>query len=315
MSEQDTHLLHPIERLLAPRPSAILIAGPTASGKSGLAMLIARRHGGVVINADSMQVYRDLRVLSARPSEADEDAILHRLYGHVGAEVRYSAGQWLADVAPVLSTAKAEGRLAVVVGGTGLYFAALTEGLASVPPISPEVRARIAAMSAKTDSAELHRILVARDPEGAATVRPSDRGRIVRALEVLEETGKPLSEWRAEAHVEPVLADPVPRVVIAPDRAWLHARISERADAMLAAGALDEVRRLMARGLPGDLPAKKAIGVRQFAHHLAGRCSLEEALAGVKTETRRYARRQETWFRGRMADWLRVSPADWQEVG
>ncbi|HMN86501.1 MAG TPA: tRNA (adenosine(37)-N6)-dimethylallyltransferase MiaA, partial [Bauldia sp.] len=221
--------------------AAVLIAGPTASGKSRLAVEIAARHGGVVVNADSMQVYRELRVVSARPSPEDEALAPHRLYGHVPAASRYSVGQWLADVAPVLGEAREAGRLPVVVGGTGLYFKALTEGLVSIPPIPPEVRAGLAAEAEGVAAPALHARLTALDPEGAAAIRPSDRTRILRALEVVAATGRTIAAWR-RGEAGPPLIDPsgAVRVVLDPDRGWLHARIAQRAEAMVHDGAVAE---------------------------------------------------------------------------
>jgi tRNA dimethylallyltransferase len=261
-----------------------------------------------VINADSMQVYAELRVLSARPPAEAEQIAPHRLYGHVPAATRYSVGRWLGDAAAALAEAQKERLVAIVVGGTGLYFTALTEGLASIPPIHADLRARMAGETTEIETEALHARLAAQDPESAAAIRPSDRSRILRALEVLEATGRPLAAWQRGEKTLPLISAGGERLVIAPDRAWLHARISKRVDAMLHEGALDEVRRLAALRLPPDLPAMKAIGVHQFLDHFAGRLSLDEALASVKTETRRYARRQETWFRNRMRDWSVVEP-------
>ncbi|MCB1495800.1 MAG: tRNA (adenosine(37)-N6)-dimethylallyltransferase MiaA [Bauldia sp.] len=287
---------------------AILIAGPTASGKSRLAIDIARSEGGTVINADSMQVYRELRILSARPDEVDLSAVPHDLYGHVPATTRYSVGLWLNDAAHALDRARSEGRMPIFVGGTGLYFRALTEGLASIPPVPAEVRERLADETRDVASEVLHARLTACDPHTAGEIPPSDRARICRALEVFEATGRPLAAWREGPGVPPPVSGDVRRMVIAPDRAWLHQRISERADAMLHEGVLQEVRRLLGLGLSPELPAMKAIGVRHFHDHLEGNLSLGEAIAGVKTETRRYAKRQETWFRNQMPDWPRVGP-------
>lgn len=288
------------------RPDAILIAGPTASGKSRLAAELALEHGGVVINADSMQVYAELRVLSARPSAEDESAVPHRLYGHVSAATRYSVGQWLVDAAKALAEVRAMRRLPVFAGGTGLYFKALTEGLASIPPIPAEVRARILSEAEGVPAETLHARLAAIDPETAVEVRASDRARILRALEVVEATGRPLVRWRRGDASPPLLAAPrVMRIVLDPPRPWLHQKIAERADRMVHDGAIDEALALGRLGLSPDLPAMKAIGVRQFLDHDQGKLTLAEALASVKTETRRYAKRQVTWFRHQMPDWER----------
>ena len=284
----------------------ILIAGPTASGKSRLALELASRRGGVVVNADSMQVYRELRILSARPAVEDEAAVPHRLYGHVGAGERYSVGRWLADMRGVLHEANEAGLTPVIVGGTGLYFKALTEGLVAVPPIPAAVRAGVAAAAEGKTSAELHARLAADDPEDAAATRPSDHTRIIRALEVFATTGRSIAAWRrlpATPLIDPAEAE---RLVIEPDRAVLHERIAERAERMVAAGALAEARAIGAMALDPHLPAMKAIGLRELLDHLAGRSSLAEAVAGMKTESRRYAKRQTTWFRNQMKDWRRI---------
>lgn len=285
-------------------PDAILLAGPTASGKSRLALDLAVKHNGVVVNADSMQVYAELSVLTARPSAEDEAAMPHRLYGHVSAAAPYSVGRWLADVAVVLAEARDNGMTPIVVGGTGLYFRALTLGLATVPPISPAVRDRVRAEARGIDTAALHGRLTVVDREAAETTRPSDRARILRAIEVMEATGQSLTAWwrvgEAPPLVPPAQAE---RIVLAPPRAILHQRIAERAGHMAHHGGPAEVEALLSLGLDREVPAMKAIGVRELAAHLKGDTSLDEAIAAIKTETRRYAKRQTTWFRGQMADW------------
>lgn len=282
----------------------VLIAGPTASGKSRLALELAAQRDGIVVNADSMQVYRELRIVSARPSAEDEIAAPHRLYGNVGAATRYSVGAWLADVTPVLGEARQEGRAAIIVGGTGLYFKALTEGLVTVPPIPAEVRSGIERDAAGMTTADLHMMLADADPEDAAAIRPSDRSRIVRALEVFHATGLSLAAWKRTGTQSP-LVDPqaAERLVVMPERAELHRRIASRAEWMVSAGAIEEVRALAGLGLDPAMPAMKAIGVRELMAHLAGKMSLDEAVAAMKTETRRYARRQITWIRNQMGDW------------
>jgi tRNA dimethylallyltransferase len=282
----------------------VLIAGPTASGKSRLALELASERDGIVINADSMQVYRELRIVSARPAADDEIAAPHRLYGHIGAGTRYSVGAWLADVAPVLQQARQEGRTAIVVGGTGLYFKALTEGLVTVPPIPADVRAGIERDTAGTETAELHTMLADSNPEDAAGIRPSDRSRIVRALEVFTATGLSLAAWKRSGTQSPLLHPrEVERLVVMPERAELHRRIAARVEAMVHAGAVEEVRALAGLGLDPAMPAMKAIGARELMAHLAGKTSLDEAATAMKTETRRYARRQATWIRNQMGDW------------
>ncbi|MEJ0013363.1 MAG: tRNA (adenosine(37)-N6)-dimethylallyltransferase MiaA [Bauldia sp.] len=284
--------------------TVVLIAGPTASGKSRLALEIAAERDGVVVNADSMQVYRELRIVSARPSAEDEIAAPHRLYGHVSAATRYSVGTWLAEVALVLAEAQQQGRTAVVVGGTGLYFKALLEGLVTVPPIPADVRAAIARDIDGVETAALHLMLADADPEDAAAIRPSDRSRIVRALEVFTATGLSLAAWQRTGTQSP-LVDParVERRIVLPERAELHRRIAARTEAMVHGGAIEEVRALAAFNLDPAMPAMKAIGVRELMAHIAGKMSLDEAVAAMKTETRRYAKRQMTWIRNQMADW------------
>jgi tRNA dimethylallyltransferase len=282
---------------------AVLIAGPTASGKSALALALAGRYGGIVVNADSMQVYRDLRIITARPTPADEARAEHRLYGHVDAAATYSVGHWIADVARVLDVAAARDQLAILVGGTGLYFKALTRGLAAVPPIPPQLRAAVRARLAAEGPAVLHAELARRDPAGATALRPGDGVRIVRALEVIEATGRPLSQWHSvgmAALVDPARAV---KIFLAPERAALKRRIDARFDAMMAAGALDEVRALDARGLDPLQPVLKAHGVPWLRRVLAGVMPIEEAVAAAKRDTWRYTKRQFTWFRHQLPDW------------
>lgn len=282
---------------------AVLIAGPTASGKSGAALELAARFGGTVINADSMQVYRELRVLTARPTEADETRMPHRLYGTVSAAEDYSVGRWLDDAASVMAVARGEGRLPILVGGTGLYFKVVTEGLAPVPDIPSEVRSYWRGRSAKLDREALHQELAARDPTMAAHLGPADPQRIVRALEVIHATGVSLAEWQG-GNAAPLLApDDTLRLVIAPERETLYAAIDARFDRMVEQGALDEVSALVKLNLDPELPAMRAHGVRELAAHLSKALTREEAVAKAKTESRRYAKRQMTWARRFMADW------------
>jgi tRNA dimethylallyltransferase len=292
------------------RPDAILIAGPTASGKSALALVLAEKFGGVVINADSMQVYRDLRVITARPTAAEEARAPHRLYGHVDASENYSVGRWCVDVQTALTEAEQANTMAIVVGGTGLYFKALTQGLAAVPPIPADIRAGVRERLANEGIEALYAQLAQRDPDAAARLKPGDRARIARALEVIEATGRPLADWHGEG-MQPIL-DPARaiKVFLAPDRTELHRRIDGRFDAMLAAGALDEVRKLAARGLDPLLPAMKAHGVPWLIRHLRGDIALEEAAEGGKRDTKRYTKRQVTWFRHQMPGWTWVSPGE-----
>jgi tRNA dimethylallyltransferase len=282
---------------------AILIAGPTASGKSGAGLELAARFGGTIINADSMQVYRELRLLTARPSEADEARVPHRLYGTVPAAQVYSVGRWLGDVGSAIAEAQWKGRLPILVGGTGLYFKALTEGLALVPDIPAEIRSYWRARSDELGRDALLAELAARDPTMATRLGPADPQRIVRALEVIDATGVSLAEWQG-GNAAPLLAPgDAARIVIAPEREPLYGAIDARFDRMIERGALDEVRALLALKLDPGLPAMRAHGVRELAAYLSGALTSEETMAKVKTESRRYAKRQMTWLRRFMADW------------
>ena len=285
----------------------VLIAGPTASGKSALALALAERLGGMIVNADSMQVYRDLRIITARPTPADEARVPHRLYGHVDAAVNYSVGQYVANAAAALGEARREGLPTIFVGGTGLYFKAMTTGLAAVPPIPAEIREAVRARLARDGAAALHAELARRDPVAAGRLSPNDRTRISRALEVIEATGRSIIAWHAQG-LPPLIGPSAVRLFIAPDRDALYARIDARFDAMLAAGGLDEARTLAARGLDPLLPAMKAHGIPWLIRHLAGEMSLEEAARQAKLDTRHYAKRQFTWFRHQLGDWQRAGP-------
>jgi len=285
------------------QPVAILIAGPTASGKSALALALAEKIGGTIVNADSMQVYRDLRIITARPSPADEARVPHRLYGHVDAAVNYSTGQWLRDVGAVLGEIAGQGRVPILVGGTGLYFKALTSGLAAVPPIPAEIRAQVRGRMQDEGAAPLYAELLQRDPATAYRLMPNDRSRISRALEVIEATGRSLAEWHKEGM--PPLIDPTraAKVFLNVERKELVSRMAMRLGAMLQSGALEEVKRLAARKLDPALPAMKALGVPWLIRYLKGEMTMEEAVAGTLMDTRRYAKRQLTWFRNQMKDW------------
>jgi tRNA dimethylallyltransferase len=287
----------------------ILIAGPTASGKSALALEIAASLGGLIVNADSMQVYRDLRIITARPSPAEEARAPHRLYGHVDAAENYSTGRWCADAAAALAAARQEGRVAILVGGAGLYFKALTQGLAAVPPIPPEIRGAVRARLESEGIAALHAELAQRDPVAAARLMPNDRARVTRALEVVLATGRSLLAWHEEGL--PASLDPAAAAKIFLDvgREELAGRIDRRFDAMMAAGALDEVRALAARTLNPSLPAMKAHGVPWLIRHLKGEVSLADAAEHAKLETRQYTKRQATWFRNQLSGFVWVAPA------
>ncbi|MBM3530246.1 MAG: tRNA (adenosine(37)-N6)-dimethylallyltransferase MiaA [Alphaproteobacteria bacterium] len=286
----------------------ILIAGPTASGKSALALRLAERLNGTIVNADSMQIYRDLRIITARPTPADEARVPHLLYGHVDAAVNYSVGRWCEDARAALTDVAAAGRLPILVGGTGLYFKALTQGLSHVPPTPPEIRATVRARCDAEGSEALHAELMRRDPAVAERLRPGDRMRIARALEVLEATGRSLADWHRDGM--PAILDPdrAVKLFLQVDRAELARRIGVRFDAMLAEGALEEVRALAARNLDPMLPAMKAHGVPWLIRHLRGEISLAEAAEGGKRDTRHYTKRQVTWFRNQMPGWRWVEP-------
>jgi tRNA dimethylallyltransferase len=287
---------------------AVLIAGPTASGKSALATALAQKAGGVVINTDSMQVYRDLRVLTARPTPEEEALVPHRLYGHVDAAVNFSAGAWVTDAATMLSEARAKQRLPIFVGGSGLYFKALTRGLSAVPPIPPEIRENVRARLERNGVEALHAELTQRDPVSAERLKPRDRARIARALEVVEATGRALTDWHREG-LPPLLAQgEFSALFLAPERDQLYARIDARFDAMLAAGALEEVAALAGRRLDPLLPAMKAHGVPVLIRHLKGEISRGEAADIGRADTRHYAKRQFTWFRHQLPEFEWVTP-------
>lgn len=283
--------------------SVTLIAGPTASGKSALAARRAAERGGIVVNADSMQVYRELRILTARPTEAEEAAVPHRLYGFRRAAEPYSVAEWLKDLAPLVTAAREGGLPLVIVGGTGLYFKALLEGLSPVPDIPVDIRVHWRAEAAAKDSAELHAILRERDPAMAARLVASDPQRIVRALEVLEATGQSLLDWQ-QVQGEALLSEAEAELLfVSPPRETLYARCDARLDRMLEAGALEEVRRLAALGLDPGLPVMRVLGVGPLLAHVQGMLPLDAALAEAKTETRRYAKRQLTWAKRNMITW------------
>jgi tRNA dimethylallyltransferase len=286
---------------------AVLIAGPTASGKSALALALAEKLGGVIVNADSMQVYRDLRLITARPAPNEEARVPHRLYGHVDAGENYSVGRWCRDIATVLADIGKDGRMLIVVGGTGLYFKALTEGLSAVPSVPGEIRDYVRGRLHGEGVAALYAELLKRDAVTAHRLMPNDRSRIARALEVIEATGRSLSDWHREGMT--ALVDPasVAKIFLTVERKDLVARIEQRFAAMLASGALDEVRALRARKLDPLLPAMKAHGVPWLIRRLDGELSLDEAAAGAIMDTRRYAKRQLTWFRNQMKDWRWVA--------
>ena len=286
------------------RPSILVIGGPTASGKSALAADAARRFGGVVINADSMQLYRDLPVLTSWPDDALRARAPHRLYGVLDGAERCSAGRWRALAMAEIERAHGDGALPVLVGGTGLYLRALLEGLAPVPAIPENVRAAVRALHQQEGSAGLHAHLARRDPEAARRLEPGDSQRVMRAWEVIEATGRSLLDWQAERHEG--FGGGAAVLVLEPPRAELYDACNTRFESMLAAGALDEAARLKARGLDPGLPVMKAVGVRALHDHLNGVTSLARAVELGRQETRRYAKRQTTWFRTQMPGTARM---------
>jgi tRNA dimethylallyltransferase len=289
-------------------PLVRLIAGPTASGKSALALELAAETGAAIVNADSMQLYRDLRILTARPSPEEETRADHRLYGVADAAEAWSVGRWLRTVADLLAEFAGAGRPAILVGGTGLYFRALTHGLADVPAVPDPVRATEAERYDREGETAYRVRLAGLDPAAESRIAPGDRQRLVRAAAVAVTTGKPLTAWRAETR--PLLAPgDYEASVLEPDRAALYARCDARLDAMIEGGALDEVAALHARGLDPALPALKAVGYRELAAHVTGDLSRDEALAAARQATRNYAKRQLTWFRNQTPDWRRSSVA------
>jgi tRNA dimethylallyltransferase len=278
--------------------TVVLIAGPTASGKSRAALALAEAAGGTVINADSMQVYREARMLTARPSDADMARAPHLLYGHVSAREAYSAGRFQGDALDALGRAKG---VAIFVGGTGLYFSALTDGLAAIPPIPVAVREAARARLDVIGVAALHAELAARDPETASSLRPSDPQRVLRAYEVFAATGRPLARWQREMGKPMLEGTRIRKFVLDLPRPELRARIETRFCAMLDEGALEEAAALS--GLDRALPAAKILGLRELQALQAGQLGREEAIQSAVTATRQFAKRQTTWFRNRMADW------------
>jgi tRNA dimethylallyltransferase len=286
----------------------LLIAGPTASGKSAAALELAKAFGAVIVNADSMQVYSDLRILTARPTLDEEASAPHRLFGEIDGAVNYSVGSWSRRARAIL--AEIGGKPAVIVGGTGLYFRALTEGLSEMPAVPGAVREKIRAEAEGRAPADLHAELAALDPATAARLRPSDRQRTLRALEVLAATGRPLASFQAARSAPALRPDEWAALFLAPDRDALYSRIDARFDAMLDKGALDEAAALMRRRLDPALPVMGALGVGQLIAHLEGRLSLAEAAESAKRETRRYAKRQFTWARHQLPGFKWVAPEE-----
>lgn len=287
--------------------NATLIAGPTASGKSAYAIDIARQKDGVIINADSMQVYDVLRILTARPDDHDLEQVPHYLYGHKAPSDDYSTGHWLSDVSQTLQALDKDLHV-VFVGGTGLYFKALLGGLSPMPAIDNTLREHWRSRLREEGPQELHRLLQSRDPAAAEMFETSDGQRIVRALEVLEESGKSIVYWQKQPGIQLVDPETTEQIVLEPDRSALRERIDRRFDQMVETGAIEEVKALNALKIPNSMPAMKSIGVPQIRAYLAGTLPLGEAIERSKTSTRQYAKRQSTWFRNQLDEkWRRVS--------
>jgi tRNA dimethylallyltransferase len=294
---------------------ALLIAGPTASGKSAAALALARKLGATIVNADSMQVYRDLRVLTARPSVTEESQAPHEMFGRVDGAVNFSAGLWLVEARAVAAHVFAQGRPVIFVGGTGLYFRALTQGFSDIPAVPEDVRARVRAEAEPFQSPELHAQLAACDSATAAKLRPSDRQRVLRALEVFAATGQPLASFQGARGAPLLEAGQWAGLFLAPDRETLNGAIDRRFEAMLEAGALEEVAALAARQLDPALPVMRAHGAPHLIAHLRGDLSLAEAASRSTLDTRRYAKRQFTWARHQMPEFAWVAPGEAIEAG
>ncbi|MEP6831093.1 MAG: tRNA (adenosine(37)-N6)-dimethylallyltransferase MiaA [Rhizomicrobium sp.] len=285
---------------------AVLIAGPTASGKSAAALALADHIGGVVINADSMQVYAEAPILTAQPDANARAHAPHLLYGHVSAREAYSVGRYADDARRALVEAQAMKKIPIFVGGTGLYFAALTDGLADIPPVPAQIRTDARALLVQIGVEALHARLAERDPLTAAQLRPSDPQRTLRAYEVFEATGRPLAQWQRDAG-EPLLKDiRLARFVLNPPRPLLRTRIGERFEAMCGSGGLEEA--LALADLDPALPAAKLLGLRPLVAHARGELDRDAAILQAVTATRQFAKRQMTWFRNRMADYVWIDP-------
>lgn len=291
---------------------AVLIAGPTASGKSAAALNLAEEMGGTIINIDSMQVYTELRVLTARPDQGDEVRVPHLLYGHIPVSERYSVGRYMDDAINAFSQCRSAGRIPIFVGGSGLYFNALTEGLSPIPAVPPPVREVLEKRIEEKGLASFFAEFAEKDPDTVASLRPSDRQRILRAASVFVATGRSLKKWQQIKGTSPLEGLEVGRVVIAPKREVLHDRIAKRFDQMISGGALKEARALQT--LDPTLPAARALGLPQLQAHLRGESGLEEACSQAVVETRRYAKRQMTWFRRFMSNWKWLENGDLRNI-
>lgn len=285
--------------------SAVLIAGPTASGKSDVALGLAERLKGTIINADAMQVYEGLRILTARPSPEDEARVPHRLYGTVPASTAFSVGDWTAAATQAAIEVTGAGRLPIFVGGTGMYLSVLSEGISPMPEIPADIREEVRGIPDRQSLAELYEMVRKVDEASAERIGPTDPQRLMRALEVFRATDEPLTSWQQKPRQKP-FEGMFARIVLAPERQWVYDRIERRFDAMVISGAMQEVEALAKRGLDPDLPLMKALGVEDLIRVQCGKISLEEAVTEIKTKTRRFAKRQMTWFRNQMITWNRL---------
>ena len=292
-------------------PRALFIAGPTASGKSAIALAIAKLVNGCIINADSMQVYDTLQVLSARPSAADMAQASHHLYGYVAAGAPYSVGAWQKDALAAIAKAHAAGQVPILIGGTGLYFKSLLEGIAEIPETPEAIRASVRRRLQDQGGPALHAALAKIDPELAARLQPQDGQRLARGMEVFEATGQKLSIWQQQKTVSPLDFE-VAKICLMPERAWLYERCDRRFLSMAENGGLDEVRALLALGLASDTPVMKALGVPEMQAYLDGETPLDLAIRQAQQQTRRYAKRQMTWFRNQMITWEAFGEQDYE---
>ena len=284
----------------------VFIAGPTASGKSAWAIELAKTFNGEIINADAMQVYEDLQILSARPTISEMQGVPHHLFGHIAGNIRYSTGQWLREVQPVILDCLAREVVPILVGGTGLYFKALLEGLAKVPAISQEVFENVKRILENEGIANLRDEALRIDPRATARILGDDPQRLSRIVSVYRETGKPLSEWQSETH--PIIPKQFCKcAVLIPDRSALYKRINARFENMITSGGLNEAKSVFAKNYDNSLPIMKAIGVRQLHGYFAGDTNLDDSIALASRDTRRFAKRQLTWFRGQARNWQNVT--------
>ncbi len=290
-----------------PQNPILVVAGPTASGKSGLALAAAEKYNGVIINCDSMQVYRELRLLTARPSAEDEAKAPHKLYGVIPAEEACSAGIWRELAVAEIENSWKSGKLPIITGGTGLYIKALMEGLTNIPDIPPEIREEVTARRDEIGPEAFHQELAKFDPVSAERLNPTDSQRVIRAYEVYLGTERSLTDWHQDAPTTPPLEANYQSIIFEPPRDELYAKCEARFDGMIENGALDEVRSLKALNLDPGLPAMKALGVPELIAHLRDEMTMEEAVSAAKQATRRYAKRQMTWFRGQIVQKHRVN--------